>query len=336
MKNKILIFFLLLNLFGTNCVLAQKNDLLKSTLDKINELNNKQEVHKAIEQSVILFNQAKEANNIHYQIIALNKKSNLEIEINDFNAAFLDNEAAINLLQKEKDDNFLFTLFNLKIKIFIKTNNFDNAAYYLIKAKKIIKNDTSSNNWVVYYNSLSNFYYHSNDFTNAIKSFKLASDLYKKLDNKFYYRGTFDNIGLCYRNLKNYDSAEFYFKKAIEISQSDNSIKGEINALLNLSKTYYLKKIYNKAIEYGNEVNRKVNILEFKNNYSIENAINFGNIYLDLKLINKTDSVLKEIKKIIESNYTPLKFYYSTTNWFIKSISITMKLDLIFKLMKFI
>ncbi|WP_299179387.1 tetratricopeptide repeat protein [uncultured Chryseobacterium sp.] len=75
------------------------------------------------------------------------------------------------------------------------------------------------------------------DWKEAIKNYKLALEK----DPKFVY--AWDNIGVCYRRIGEYDNALNAYKKSLEIDP-----KGKV-PLQNIAMTYIYKKEYQKAID---------------------------------------------------------------------------------------
>ncbi|TAH59064.1 MAG: tetratricopeptide repeat protein, partial [Gottschalkiaceae bacterium] len=62
-------------------------------------------------------------------------------------------------------------------------------------------------------------------------------------------------LGLCYENLKDYDNAIMYYKKALEYQKSN-----EYYALYNLASSYYMKECYKEAIDYAEKCLVKVKL----------------------------------------------------------------------------
>ena len=60
----------------------------------------------------------------------------------------------------------------------------------------------------------------------------------------------YNNAGLCYFNLKDYEKAEIHFKKAIEDAKRRKEKIIEGIAICNLGQTYWLKEQYQKALIY--------------------------------------------------------------------------------------
>lgn len=321
---------LVLLLVLVNLILAKPtyaisdDEELNKLLAKVEHYESVGNPTKAFETNNSLFDLAKEKNDIGFQITALNKKAHFYIDINKFLNGFDAIEQSIALAHKIKSDSILSYLYIYKSKVLLKIDNIDGAIIYLIKARKII--DKLNDNYALafYYNSLGNLYYNQKEYRKAIVEYITAAESYKKINNRYFYRGSIDNTGLCYRNLNQYDSAEICFKQAISIAQKDISKNGEVNSLINLSKNYFLKKQFKQAIEIGNAVNSEILKNNLSNYFLFENTINLASIYLSKKDLVKLDSTLAALSFIINTiptglndrlqYYELLKNKYKNTN----------------------
>ncbi len=324
-KCVLVLLLVLVNLVLAKPVYAISNDEeLNKLLAKVEHYESIGNPARAMETNNSLFDLAKDKNDIGYQITALNKKAHFYIDVNKFLNGFDAIEQSIALAHKIKSDSILAYLYIYKSKVLLKIDNIDGAIIYLIKARKII--DKLNDNYALafYYNSLGNLYYNQKEYRKAIVEYITAAESYKKINNRYFYRGSIDNTGLCYRNLHQYDSAEICFKQAISIAQKDISKNGEVNSLINLSKNYFLKKQFKQAIEIGNAVNSEILKNNLSNYFLFENTINLASIYLSKKDLVKLDSTLAALSFIINTiptglndrlqYYELLKNKYKNTN----------------------
>ncbi len=308
-KCAIALAFVLVNLILANSVYAINDDddiELSKLLGQVEYYESIGNRDKANEINTKLIELAKEKNNLDYQITALNKKAHYYVDNNKFLTGFDAIEQSIALAHKLKVDSILEYLYIYKSKVLLKIDNVDGAINYLIKAKKIIDKQNDDNALAFYYNSLGNLYYNQKEYDKAITTYIAAGKSYYSINNNYYYRGSIDNIGICYRNLGNYDSAQFYFKEAISIAQKYQSKNGEVNSLLNLSKNYFYKKQFKEAIEIGNSVNSEILKNNLSNTFLFENIIGLANIYLAKNDLPKFDSTLAELKRVMNSIPTSL------------------------------
>jgi signal transduction histidine kinase/tetratricopeptide (TPR) repeat protein len=239
-----------------------------------------------------LIEQSNLAKNAYYQIIGLNKKSHYAIDNNKFKDAFELNETSIRLALENNQDSSLAYLYTYKSKILLKIDNIEGAIYYLLQAEKCLKKSNDQTAWAFYYNSLANFYYNQQEYRKAIDSYWAASKKYLLVNNRYYYRSTLDNIGICYRNLQQYDTAEVYFNRAIAIAKRGGSRNGMINSYINLSKNYFYKNQLDKALDIANYINQEILLHQLSNEFLLENTLNLANIYLKKLDFKKLDSTL--------------------------------------------
>lgn len=90
-------------------------------------------------------------------------------------------------------------------------------------------------------------YYKYQDYENAVKFLQEAFQL-----KRFTWHGMFspiaNTIGLCYRNMKLYDSAIIYFQLVCDTSVRQGDMVWDAIAQGNIGITYYYQKKYNEAI----------------------------------------------------------------------------------------
>lgn len=99
-----------------------------------------------------------------------------------------------------------------------------------------------------YYLGFFHLHYFFQDYHKAVRYCELA--LQNKHNLMFFPADYYNNSGLCYFNLKDYEKAEIHFKKAIEDAKKRNEKLIEGIAIGNLGQTYWLKRQYQKALTY--------------------------------------------------------------------------------------
>jgi signal transduction histidine kinase/tetratricopeptide (TPR) repeat protein len=305
-KYYFIIVLIFANILANPIYAINDNEELNNLLSQVDHYESAGNSIKSIEANAKLLEVAKEQNDFWFQIKALNKIAHRNIDANKFLSGFDAIEQSIALAHKLKSDSILEYLFIYKSKVLLKIDNVDGAIFYLLKAKKIIDKQKDNNALAFYYNSLANLYFNQKEFDKAIDTYRSAAKCYYAINNYYYYRGSIDNIGICYRNLNDFDSAEFYFNQAISIAQNKHSKIGEVNSLINLSKNYFFKKQFKQAIDIGNIVSGEI----LKNNLSkyflFENTISIANIYSAINDLAKFDSTLIALNWVMKSIPTSL------------------------------
>jgi len=135
------------------------------------------------------------------------------------------------------------------------------------------------------------------DYKNALNLFEQCLD-YKE-DPELIY-GSYINIGNIYSTLKNYDTSNVYYEKALELSKNNANYYAIAVLKINLATNYQEQKMFNKAISLYNEVIQLAKDKEYLQ-LSLIAHLEIGNIYMalkkyeDAKLIFST-SLYKAIK----------------------------------------
>ena len=220
--------------------------------------------------------------------------------------------------------------------------NFDTALIYynIIINTPIKENDIEQKKRIILsYQKSAHIYYIYNNYRRSFEFLIKALNLSEKYDVDFYYLHIYTNIGNIYADLKNYNFAENYYLKALNLfSDSANivpilinlgSIKDETgkqdsafyyynkafqinnqkptldrNIIFNnLGESYYSIKLYDSAFYYYNL--SLEDAIKYNRNF-IETASlgNLGKLYFE---INKTDSAIHYLnmsnKIALENNY---------------------------------
>mgnify|MGYP003633644223 FL=1 len=71
--------------------------------------------------------------------------------------------------------------------------------------------------------------------------------------NKNRFGSVLSNMGICYRGLKDYDTALYYFQEALTYKKLSKNKKIIASIQANIGDTYYDMKVYNQALEYQKE-----------------------------------------------------------------------------------
>ncbi|MFZ4798630.1 MAG: ATP-binding protein [Bacteroidia bacterium] len=301
MKKYLLLLIVVFTTANYSLLLAKENpNILDSLLDIYSKFNNQNDLIKGERLNKEILKLAIEQNNKEAQIRTLNNLSFFSVFKNDYLKSFNYSEQAINLAKEIKNDRILADLYINKSRLFLKINNIDGAIKYLIKGRKIAFKINTNAQYQFYYNSLAHFYYNQNEFNKAIANFKLALLKAVNLNDSNSYRSSFDNIGLCYRNMGNYKMAEYYFMKAIYFARRYKYPTGLVNATINLSKNFYLNNQLGKAIEMAEYTVSVIKTNDIPLNFHIEISINLARIYLLKKDFIKTDSILHVINNLLE------------------------------------
>ena len=141
------------------------------------------------------------------------------------------------------------------------------------------------------YSQMGISYFFQYQYENAQLYYQKAIDLYLKTNNKKELAGVLINQGIVYTYINKNDEAEKNYLNALNIYQEENNIAGLSPTYNSLAKIYYAKKDYEKAIQYYKQS-------EF---YSLQS----NNLFNLIPIYNSLAIVYKELKKYDEAkNYS--------------------------------
>lgn len=175
---------------------------------------------------------------------------------------------------------------------------YEDSFYYLYKADKAIKEQPPvDKEFIPFFHDsygLSLFYYRR--YSDAKREFKLALQGKDWTPNQ--YIGILNSLGLVYRDLKNIDSARYYFKLALNKAKK-NKVVGWYGVLSgNLGHLYYLQGDYRQA-----EKLVKYDYLESQKNNQEGSSINAGllliQICIDEGRVEEASQLLKEVEVMV-------------------------------------
>ncbi len=118
-------------------------------------------------------------------------------------------------------------------------------------------------------------------YTEAIAQFNTAIALLENEVHDSLYLDLINGLGVVHMNLKNYDNAEDYFKRAVIEAGNLGDERVLAGSKSNLGACYEKKRNYSKALKYENESLELYHNLNDEEGISIVNE-NIGSIYEDL------------------------------------------------------
>lgn len=147
-------------------------------------------------------------------------------------------------------------------------------------------------------------YYRFKDYATALRYLTEAKNTPSQNNNPRNFN-VLNTIGLCYRHMEKYDSAEYYFKGAYDAVKQANVLAWEGIISGNLGITYYRQQRYREAIPL---LENDIRICTGKEGRALDNAANslaiLGDIYLSLnekakalELLTQSYNIMKEGRK---------------------------------------
>jgi len=169
-------------------------------------------------------------------------------------------------------------------------------------------------------------YFGNEDYDNAIKYFREALNT-KKIENTNLdlFNTIYNSIGLCYRNLNKYDTAEWYFQVLYDSAEKRKDIAWEGIAAGNIGNIFFHEKKYAEAIPMlEQDINLGLVTTQVKS--AVGSMYVLSMVYFYQNDVNKSEELLKKALNISESSgfwpdyiledeiYTQLSKVYAVKN----------------------
>ncbi|HUN01672.1 MAG TPA: histidine kinase, partial [Niabella sp.] len=180
---------------------------------------------------------------------ALSKKINYRKGISDFYAKYSDilnlkgefddalknNLAAVDFAKTTDDSIELArTLFNVAIS-YQRLDELENSVAYTEQARDIILRNHSKMYEGEIYNLLQRLYYYLHQYSRAVQNGRIAVEALERFDENNNLQYAYNNLGLNYIMVSEYDSAKYFLRKASEIAESSGETMIQITTKLNFA-----------------------------------------------------------------------------------------------------
>ena len=199
-------------------------------------------------------------------------------------------------------------LFGLK-EVYRKTEKFDEFLKILpVYYKTCEKVGYPVSGGAVYESEVAHVHYRLNNYERAIESYKKSAKKYEQEKLYLLQSSSLNNIGLCFRNMAQKDSAHYYFNKGIKVLKFLNSTVEQshpyvdyfedvlrTNAEETSSEVYNANKLmflYKKELKQAKGFN-ELNIVIDAYNGLGKLFLNQGKVELSLKYIDSAETNLK-------------------------------------------
>jgi len=188
-----------------------------------------------------------------------------------------------------------------------------NDAFKLLFLALDVARDTLKDKEIIggVYLSLGILYYEQNDTLKAIAFNKMALKEMTEINLINYMASVSNNLAMQYSDIRQYDSAEYYFRESIRLFEL--SVKGAQlrNPLINLAEVFRLTHQYDSALVYTRQA--MLNSIALEDNESLGGA--YWQIAKTFKDIGKSDSaghyfqLAKESIEKYQPELTRILFY---------------------------
>jgi len=336
---------LIILLFCSTFLFANKIDSLKTVIDKSSEEKNikallelsKQYYTLNYDTALYYANKAylisTKTNTSEYKIESINTLTNIYYYKSDYKNAIKYTRMALKEYNKnEKYKKEVARSLNQLGAMYFNWDIYDKALEYFLEALKMYQELCLNKKIAAVYNNIGLVYKGSGKYDLAIEFFNKSKSLLKEKDDIRTYAYFLNNLGGTYSKINQYDSALFYFNKSIKLRIECNDDIGLANAYGNKGDMYYDKADYDKALEFYKKVlfiserqkNDKLKALIYTSLGKTYHALKFNEIAIDylqkaeviskrLKINNTLKDVYEEYSKVYSS-----KNNFKSSNYYLK------------------
>ena len=152
------------------------------------------------------------------------------------------------------------------------------------------------------YHKLANYYYHNNDFNNAIYSYKKVILKYSRSNYSYHYIRVLTYLARSYFHLNKYKQATYYLNQIINLPKLDISVYVYVSdAYKTLGRIFLKKEFYRQSVTYFNKSRKFAKLMN--DTFNVAASLKFlGEAYEKMKVYNTSYNYFKRSK----SNYKKL------------------------------
>ncbi len=292
---------LLLLLIHSSITFAQRVELVEKKLDSISDINLKIEFlnnwtgknYSKLPESVLYYS---------------NQNLELAKSVNNYSGA---GDALIRIgLINKKDGNYSETLkfYNQALQ------NYELGKDSLGRSKTILNRG--------------NIYLNQNKFNLAINDFFICLKYFEKINDQKLLFATYNNIGLVYKNLKNFEKSYYYYNKSLNIAINTKSGSSLYYCYNNIANILSIQNNFQEALDY---YKKNLDVLkEAPNKYKLAQTYhNMGSCFFEmgqypfaLEYLNKSLELKEKIgnKNLLISTINSLAHVYYQQELYTKAL----------------
>lgn len=178
-----------------------------------------------------------------YEIIATTYQ-----DLGDLNTAINYTFKAANMRELEKDTSMLCNSYTNLAQIYFSLNNYDRSEYYSKKGIEISIKKHKKEVLASGYSNLGLLFDKKNMPDSNLYYQKLSLKIREEMGMEIEMAESYNNIAGYYFDSQNFTLASFNYKKAIELSEKNNSLEKLPNYLKGLAKCFLIDLKYNAAL----------------------------------------------------------------------------------------
>jgi signal transduction histidine kinase/Flp pilus assembly protein TadD len=206
-------------------------------------------------------------------------------------------DSLLQLINASKSDDTTKVLLLLEYARYFVQVNLDSAEEVSLRAVHMAERISFPYGFIRGYNTIAMVKWRKNDIPGAKRIFLKALALADKEKHVGMQVLVGDNLGIFYHSFGELDSAEYFYKKAIESAGDNKTVRHYTKTLADLAGNYTSKANYVEAIHCLAEAKRLNADAGDKVN-EVVNCISLGNIYLGMKDFRKAIEALREAARL--------------------------------------
>jgi len=151
------------------------------------------------------------------------------------------------------------------------------------------------------------------NYSESINSFFKAIPFFEKHTDTVNLSYIYNGLGIIYYDIKNYNSAENYLKKALNGYSAIDNLRGSAVVSNNLSTLYSAQGNYEDALNYQKNALQSFKKLNDSTNIAAS-SINISNIYIENNQLKTAEKYLKTAEKYlknVENKQLKERLFYS-------------------------
>lgn len=171
---------------------------------------------------------------------------------------------------------------------------------YLQKAQQVFekRENEKSPMMLRYTGMLGHSYYSFGEYELAIRFFKKTIELPDYWSSVVHFPGVYNTMGLCYRQLKKYDSAAAWFNRSYEAAYAVKDSFYMALANGNLGYTFYLQNEYDKAVPLL-ETDFMVSTRAGEQGSAVNAAIALAAIYIKKDQLLQAENYMQQCRQFV-------------------------------------
>ncbi len=162
--------------------------------------------------------------------------------------------------KKAKSDSLLVNVFYKYSTFYLSNvpNKYLALHYNMLANHYTVKTNMKPRKMYWYNINIGNVFYNFGLYEQAIETYTAQYKYADSIYDNYYYSVALNNVGMCYRELNQFDKARTYFYKALNLRKEMNSVL-IAHDYMYLISTYLCERNYNKAVLFFDSIKSELN-----------------------------------------------------------------------------